>query len=91
MWWQIKKSACKLLWIHYSNCYRKCRLCEITTIYEAPHIFILIPSKEKKVSDNSFYCGPHKNEFVTDIALMYYIHLDFEKILAFCKQTTASL
>ena len=74
-----------------SNCHLKSIWCEIASIYEAPHIFIQIPSKEKKVSDNSFYCGPHKNEFATDNALLYFIHLDFKKILAVCKQTTASL
>ena len=65
-----------------SNCHLKSIWCEIASIYEAPHIFIQIPSKEKKVSDNSFYCGPHKNEFATDNALLYFIHLDFKKNLS---------
>ena len=34
--------------------------CEIASIYEALHIFIQIPSKEKKVSDKNLYCGPHE-------------------------------
>ena len=51
-----------------SNCHLKSIWCEIASIYKALRIFIQIPSKEMKVGDSSFYCGPYMNEF----AIMHY-------------------
>ena len=89
MCWQIKKSACKLLGILYSNCYRKCKWCEIATIYEAPQIFIHIPSQEKKVSDNNSYST---QEWIFHWQCIIVFHSPrYKKILPVCKQATASL
>ena len=70
---------CHIIFCEFiSNYHLKSIWCKIASIYKALRIFIQIPSKEMKVGDSSFYCGPYMNEFATDNASLYFTHLDFK-------------